>query len=115
MHGRRARFFLTQMGWSGALRKETARLWGGALEIIRRDAVSLRRDQIAVLNRRATSTGKGMRWNQIRVATARRNIPWPVHKASLPDPGESSLSQDAAHVWRPVIRPPIDGWWRPSI
>jgi len=43
-----------------------------ALEIIRRMAVRYGDDQIAsVLNRRGYSTGKGMRWNQIRVATAR--------------------------------------------
>src|SRR6516165_5509931 len=45
-----------------------------ALEIIRRMAVRYGDDQIAsVLNRRGYSTGKGMRWNQTRVATARRN------------------------------------------
>jgi len=38
------------------------------LEIIRRMAVRDGDDQIApVLNRRGYSTGKGMRWNQIRV------------------------------------------------
>jgi hypothetical protein len=45
-----------------------------ALEIIRRMAVRYGDDQIAsVLNRRGYSTGKGKRWNQTRVATARRN------------------------------------------
>ena len=50
-----------------------------ALEIIRRMAVRYDDDQIAaVLNRRGYSTGKGMRWNQIRVATAGATIPLPV-------------------------------------
>jgi hypothetical protein len=45
-----------------------------ALEIIRRMAVRFGDDQIAsVLNRRGYSTGKGKRWNQSRVTTARRN------------------------------------------
>ena len=45
-----------------------------ALEIIRRMAVRYGDDQIAsVLNRCGYSTGKGKRWNQTRVATARRN------------------------------------------
>src|SRR6516164_8392916 len=45
-----------------------------ALEIIRRMAVRYGDDQIAsVLNRCGYSTGKGKRWNQIRVATAQRN------------------------------------------
>jgi hypothetical protein len=45
-----------------------------ALEIIRRMAVRHGDDQIAsVLNRLGYSIGKGKRWNQTRVATARRN------------------------------------------
>jgi hypothetical protein len=45
-----------------------------ALEIIRRMAVRHGDDQIAsVLNRLGYSTGKGKRWNQTRVHTARRN------------------------------------------
>src|SRR5437588_3328479 len=51
-----------------------------ALEIIRRMAVRHGDDQIAsVLNRLGHSTGKGRRWNQERVATARRShsIPGP--------------------------------------
>jgi len=45
-----------------------------ALQIIRRMAVRHGDDQIAsVLNRLGYSTGKSKRWNQIRVATARRN------------------------------------------
>ncbi|MDQ2842139.1 MAG: zinc ribbon domain-containing protein [Acidobacteriota bacterium] len=47
-----------------------------ALEIIRRMAERHGDDQIAsVLNRLGYSTGKGNRWNQIRVATARKMIP----------------------------------------
>src|SRR6201988_1634010 len=58
-----------------------------ALEIIRRMAVRYGDDQIAsVLNRRGYSTGKGMRWNQTRVATARRNHSIAGQKRALPDP-----------------------------
>jgi hypothetical protein len=67
-----------------------------ALEIIRRMAVRYGDDQIAsVLNRRGYSTGKGMRWNQIRVATARRNHSIAGQKRALPDPERVSLSQAA--------------------
>jgi hypothetical protein len=67
-----------------------------ALEIIRRMAVRYGDDQIAsVLNRRGYSTGKGMRWNQIRVATARRNHSIAGQKRALPDPQRVSLSQAA--------------------
>src|ERR1700720_1909887 len=67
-----------------------------ALEIIRRMAVRYGDDQIAsVLNRRGYCTGKGMRWNQIRVATARRNHSIAGQKRALPDPGRVSLSQAA--------------------
>src|SRR5947207_10345605 len=53
-------------------------------------------DQIAsVLNRRGYSTGKGMRWNQTRVATARRNHSIAGQKRALPDPERVSLSQAA--------------------
>src|ERR1700722_10154008 len=51
-----------------------------ALEIIGRMAVRYGDDQIAsVLNRRGYSTGKGMRWNQTRVATAGRHHSIAVH------------------------------------
>src|ERR1700704_3643420 len=67
-----------------------------ALEIIRRMAVRYGDDQIAsVLNRRGYSTGKGKRWNQIRVATARRNHSIAGQKRALPDPERVSLSQAA--------------------
>src|SRR5690348_13593965 len=67
-----------------------------ALEIIRRMAVRYGDDQIAsVLNRRGYSTGKGKRWNQTRVATARRNHSIAGHRRALPDPERVSLSQAA--------------------
>ena len=67
-----------------------------ALEIIRRMAVRYGDDQIAsVLNRRGYATGKGMRWNQTRVATARRNHSIAGQKRALPDPERVSLSQAA--------------------
>src|ERR1700747_1059814 len=67
-----------------------------ALEIIRRMAVRYGDDQIpSVLNRRGYSTGKGMRWNQIRVATARRNHSIAGQKRALADPERVSLSQAA--------------------
>src|SRR5450755_2082631 len=67
-----------------------------ALEIIRRMAVRYGDDQIAsVLNRRGYSTGKGKRWNQIRVATARRNHSIPGQKRAAPDPERISLSEAA--------------------
>src|SRR6266576_2683054 len=48
-----------------------------------------------MLNRRGHSTGKGMRWSQIRVATARRNHSIAGQKRALPDPERVSLSQAA--------------------
>jgi DNA invertase Pin-like site-specific DNA recombinase len=71
-----------------------------ALEIIRRMAVRHGDDQIAsVLNRLGLSTGKGKRWNQERVATARRNHSIVGQKRALPDPDRISLSE-AARVCR---------------
>lgn len=67
-----------------------------ALEIIRRMSVRHGDDQIAsVLNRLGHSTGKGKRWNQNRVATARRNYSIPGQKRALPDPERVSLSEAA--------------------
>src|SRR4051812_28586949 len=67
-----------------------------SLEIIRRMAVRHGDDQIAsVLNRLGYSTGKGKRWNQERVATARRNHSIPGQKRALPDPDRISLSEAA--------------------
>jgi len=67
-----------------------------ALEIIKRMAVRHGDDQIAsVLNRLGYSTGKGKRWNQTRVATARRNYSITGQKRALPDPERISLSEAA--------------------
>src|SRR5437868_11975056 len=67
-----------------------------ALEIIRRMAARHGDDQIAsVLNRRSYSTGKGKRWNQTRVATARRNHSIAGQKRALHDPERVSLSEAA--------------------
>jgi DNA invertase Pin-like site-specific DNA recombinase len=67
-----------------------------ALEIIRRMSVRHGDDQIAsVLNRLGYSTGKGKRWNQTRVATARRNHSIAGQKRALPDPERISLSEAA--------------------
>ena len=67
-----------------------------ALEIIRRMAVRHGDDQIAsVLNRLGYSTGKGKRWNQTRVATARRNHSIAGQKRATPHPDRVSLSEAA--------------------
>src|SRR5262249_38035448 len=67
-----------------------------ALEIIRCMAARYGDDQIAsVLNRRGYSTGKGKRWNQTRVATARRNHYIAGQKRAVPDLERVSLSQAA--------------------
>ena len=67
-----------------------------ALDIIRCMAVHYGDDQIAsVLNRRGYATGKGKRWNQTRVATARRNHSIAGQKRALPDLERVSLSQAA--------------------
>jgi DNA invertase Pin-like site-specific DNA recombinase len=67
-----------------------------ALDIIRRMAVRHGDDQIAsVLNRLGYSTGKGNRWNQNRVATARKNHSIPGQKRALADPDRVSLNEAA--------------------
>ncbi len=67
-----------------------------ALEIIRRMAIRHGDDQIAsVLNRLGYSTGKGNRWNQNRVATARKNHSITGQKRALPDPERISLNEAA--------------------
>ncbi len=72
-----------------------------ALEVIRRMSVRHGDDQIAsVLNRLGHSTGKGKRWNQNRVATARRNYSIPGQKRALPDPERVSLSRSCSDMWR---------------
>jgi DNA invertase Pin-like site-specific DNA recombinase len=67
-----------------------------ALGIIRRMAVRHGDDEIAsVLNRLGYLTGKGKRWNQNRVATARQNHSIAGQKRALPDPGRVSLNEAA--------------------
>jgi DNA invertase Pin-like site-specific DNA recombinase len=67
-----------------------------ALEIIRRMAVRHGDDQIAsVLNRLGYSTGKGNRWNQNRVATARKNHSITGQKRAIADPDRISLNEAA--------------------
>jgi DNA invertase Pin-like site-specific DNA recombinase len=67
-----------------------------ALDIIRRMAVRHGDDQIAsVLNRLGYTTGKGNRWNQTRVATARKNHSIAGQKRALADPERISLNEAA--------------------
>jgi hypothetical protein len=67
-----------------------------ALEIIRRMAVRHGDDQIAsVLNRLGYVTGKGNRWNQNRVAAARKNYSIPGQKRAVADPERVSLNEAA--------------------
>jgi hypothetical protein len=69
-----------------------------ALEIIRQMAVRYGDDEIAaVLNRLGHRTGKGKRWTQQRVATARRNHNIAGQRRRLPDPEILSLSEAARH------------------
>jgi hypothetical protein len=48
-----------------------------------------------VLNRLGYTTGKEKRWNQNRVATARRNHSIPGQKRALPNPERVSLNEAA--------------------
>ena len=67
-----------------------------ALEVIRRMAVRSGDDQIAsVLNRLGYTTGKGNRWNQNRVATARKNHSIAGQRRALADPDRVSLNEAA--------------------
>jgi DNA invertase Pin-like site-specific DNA recombinase len=67
-----------------------------ALEIIRRMAVRHGDDEIAsVLNRLGYGTGKGKRWNQNRVGTARHTYSIAGQKRARPDPARVSLSEAA--------------------
>ena len=69
-----------------------------ALEIIRKMAVRYGDDQIAaVLNRLGCRTGKGKRWNQNRVHTARRNHSIRGQKRAIVDPDILSLGQAAKY------------------
>ena len=84
-----------------------------ALEIIRCMAVRFGDDQIAsVLNRRGYSTGKGKRWNQTRVATARRNHSIAGQKRALPDPTRVSLGKQREYATSVIAQ--SNGWWRPA-
>ena len=67
-----------------------------ALEIIQRMAVRHGDDQIAsVLNRLGYVTGKGNRWNQNRVAAARKNYSIAGQKRAAADPERVSLNEAA--------------------
>jgi hypothetical protein len=66
-----------------------------ALEIIRRMAVRHGDDQIASVLNRLGSTGKGNRWNQNRVAAARKNHSITGPKRALPNPEKVSLNEAA--------------------
>jgi hypothetical protein len=67
-----------------------------ALEIVRRMAVRHGDDQIAsVLNRLGYVTGKGNRWNQNRVAAARKNYAIAGQKRAAADPERVSLNEAA--------------------
>ena len=69
-----------------------------SLEIIRKMAVRYGDDQIAsVLNRLGHRTGKGLRWNQTRVKTARRNHGIAGQKRAKVDPDILSLSAAAKY------------------
>jgi hypothetical protein len=66
------------------------------LDIIRRMAVCHGDNEIAsVLNRLGYATGKGNRWNQNRVATARKNHSIAGQKRALLDPARVSLNEAA--------------------
>jgi DNA invertase Pin-like site-specific DNA recombinase len=69
-----------------------------AQDIIRKMAVRFGDDQIAsVLNQLGYRTGKGKRWNQTRVGTARRNYSIVGQKRARPDPEILSLTQAARY------------------
>lgn len=66
------------------------------LELIRRLAVRYGDDEIArVLNKLGRRTGKGKRWNQERVHTARRNHDIAGQPRATPDPEVLSLGRAA--------------------
>lgn len=69
---------------------------GESLDVIRKMAPKYGDGQIAaVLNKSGHRTGKGLRWNQTRVATARRKYSIPGQKTATPDPEVLSLCQAA--------------------
>jgi len=68
------------------------------LDLIRRMAVRYGDDEIArVLNKLGRCTGKGKRWTEERVHTARRNHSIPGHRRRLPDPEILTLGGAAKH------------------
>lgn len=69
------------------------------LDIIRRMAVRYGDDVIAyVLSKLGRRTGKGKRWNQNRVKTARRNHSIPGQRRTKPEPDLLSQGQAAEYV-----------------
>lgn len=69
-----------------------------SLEVIQKMAVRYGDDQIAsVLNRLGQRTGKGRRWNEQRVATARRNHSIAGQRRANPDPDVVSMGAAAKH------------------
>lgn len=69
-----------------------------SLEVVRKMAPRYGDDQIAsVLNQLGQRTGKGKRWNQTRVKTARRNHSIGGQKRSTPDSEILSLTAAAKH------------------
>jgi len=69
-----------------------------ALEVIRKMAPRYGDGQIAaVLNKSGLRTGRGKRWTQTRVATARRNYSIPGQREATPDPDILTLSRAAKH------------------
>ena len=68
------------------------------LDIIRKMAVRYGDGEIAnILNRHGRLTGKGKRWNQERVSTARRNHKIAGHDRNVEDPDVLSMQQAARH------------------
>ena len=69
------------------------------LDIITKMGARYGDDQIArVLNKLGRTTGKGKRWNEIRVATARRNHCIAGQKHATPNPDLFSLNAAARHL-----------------
>ena len=85
-----------------------------AVEIIRQMAVRHGDDQIAsVLNRLGYCTGKGKRWNQNRVATARHTHSIAGQKRARPDPARVTLSE-AARMCGGSATAPSNASWKPA-
>ena len=68
------------------------------VELIRQMAVKYGDDEITrVLNKLGRRTGKGKRWNELRVRTVRRNYSIAGQKRSKPDPAVLSLGRAAKY------------------